>query len=50
VVSKLAAGREKDMTFAASLLDARLVHIDELLERAAMLPGSGPRVTAWLRA
>ena len=50
VVSKLAAGREKDITFAASLLDARLVNIDVLLARAAMLPASGRRVTAWLHA
>jgi hypothetical protein len=33
VVSKLAAGREKDYLFAAALLDARLVHADVLLER-----------------
>lgn len=50
VVSKLAAGPEKDIAFAASLLDARLVHIDILLMRAAMLPVSGRRVTSWLRA
>lgn len=50
VVSKLAAGREKDFAFAASLLNARLVGIDVLLTRAAMLPLSGGRVTAWLLA
>lgn len=50
VVSKLAAGREKDITFAASLLDARLVQVDVLLTRAAMLPVSGRRVVAWLHA
>lgn len=50
VVSKLAAGREKDIAFAATLLNARLVHIDVLLTRAAMLPASGQRVAAWLLA
>jgi hypothetical protein len=50
VVSKLAAGREKDITFAASLLDAGLVQVDVFLTRAAMLPVSGRRVTSWLRA
>lgn len=50
VVSKLAAGREKDIGFAASLLNARLVDIEVLLTRAAMLPISGHRVTAWLLA
>lgn len=48
VVSKLAAGREKDAVFATSLLDARLVHLDVLLERAARLPHSSERVIAWL--
>lgn len=50
VVSKLVAGREKDITFAASLLGAGLLQVDVLLTRAAMLPASGGRVIAWLRA
>jgi hypothetical protein len=50
VVSKLAAGREKDIAFAASLLDAGLVNLSIVLERAAVLPASAKRVTAWLRA
>jgi Nucleotidyltransferase of unknown function (DUF6036) len=50
VASKLAAGREKDMAFAASLLDARLVNVSVLLERAAALPAGAERVIAWLRA
>lgn len=45
VVSKLAAGREKDIVFAASLLDAELVGLDTLLARAAQLPRSSARVT-----
>jgi hypothetical protein len=50
VVSKLAAGRDKDVVFAASLLEARLVNLDVLIERAAKLSTSGERVTAWLTA
>jgi hypothetical protein len=48
VVSKLAAGREKDIVFATSLLDARLVALGTLLERAGLLPTSRKRVTTWL--
>ncbi len=50
VASKLAAGREKDISFATSLLDARLVNINVLLERAALLPVNAKGVLAWLRA
>ncbi len=38
VVSKLAARREKDFEFSFVLIEARLAHLDTLLERAAMLP------------
>ncbi|MGJ6127146.1 DUF6036 family nucleotidyltransferase [Mycolicibacterium sp. Y3] len=50
VVSKLAAGRGKDVVFAAALLDAGLVKLEVLTERAARLPASGDRVAAWLVA
>jgi len=50
VVTKLAAGREKDLEFAASLLDCGLVHLDVLVKRAALLPRSSSRVTGWLKA
>ncbi len=49
VLSKLAAGRDKDIVFAASLLDAHLVDLDILLDRAETLPRSGPRVLSWLQ-
>lgn len=48
VVSKLAAGREKDIAFAATLLDASLVDFEVLLERAEGLPKSSERVSNWL--
>lgn len=32
-LSKLAAGRQKDLDFVGALLDARLIHADVLLER-----------------
>lgn len=50
VVSKLAAGREKDFAFATSLIDARLVKLGTLVERAQLLPASSARVYAWLAA
>lgn len=50
VVSKLAAGRGKDVVFAAALLDAGLVELEVLIARAARLPASGDRVAAWLVA
>ncbi len=50
VLSKLAAGRGKDVVFAAALLDAGLVNLEVLVERAAGLPASGDRVGAWLVA
>lgn len=37
VVSKLVAGREKDLTFAAALIQERLVDVDTLLERAGTI-------------
>jgi hypothetical protein len=37
VVSKLVAGREKDLSFAAALLAARLVDVEILMERASTL-------------
>ena len=37
VISKLAAGREKDLRFAHALVDAHLVDVAVLLERVAML-------------
>ncbi|WP_169797555.1 hypothetical protein [Skermania pinensis] len=40
----------KDIVFAASLLDAHLVDLDILSERAGALPRSGPRVQSWLQA
>jgi hypothetical protein len=41
VVSKLVAGREKDINFAAALITAKLVNVDTLLERAELLPSPG---------
>lgn len=38
VVSKLVAGREKDFRFARALLDARLIRVEVLSERAELLP------------
>lgn len=37
VVSKLVAGREKDLSFAAALIRERLVDVDTLLERAGTI-------------
>lgn len=48
VVSKLAAGRDKDIAFASALLDAGIVDIDLLVERARALPRSYERAMAWL--
>lgn len=50
MVSKLGAEREKDVKFAASLLEGCLVDLDLLLERAARLPASSERVKAWIVA
>ncbi|BBY54026.1 hypothetical protein H7J07_05320 [Mycobacterium koreense] len=50
VASKLVAGREKDFVFAAALIDARLVELDTLAERAKNLPSSSARVLKWLEA
>jgi len=41
VVSKLVAGREKDVAFASALITAELVNVDTLLKRAELLPGPG---------
>jgi hypothetical protein len=51
VVSKLVAGREKDYVFAVALIDAGLVEVDVLRERALLVPGPpaiGRRVSGWL--
>lgn len=50
VLSKLAAGREKDVEFAAALLDAELVSLDLLDSRCSHLPRSGTKVRSWLEA
>jgi len=39
VVSKLVAGREKDRVFARALVEAGLVRVETLCERADLLPG-----------
>lgn len=53
VLSKLVAGRMKDYEFVTALLDAGLVQIDVLHERAELLP-VGPlrirRIVEWLYA
>lgn len=41
VVSKLVAGREKDLEFATALIRARLVDPNVLLERAELIPAPG---------
>lgn len=41
VVSKLVAGREKDVDFATALIAAGLVDTETLLKRAGKLPGPG---------
>jgi hypothetical protein len=41
VVSKLVAGREKDLEFAVALIRANLVDPEVLLERSALLPTPG---------
>lgn len=49
VASKLAAGREKDHTFCSALLDAELVDIDILRDRAARLPTDRvARAQSWI--
>lgn len=53
VVSKLAAGREKDFEFAAALLRAGLVDAGVLRERAEILdtvPAVRRRVVEWIDA
>jgi hypothetical protein len=52
VVSKLVAGREKDLDFATALIAAGLVDHDKLLDRAGALPRPGAvrkRVQASIR-
>ena len=41
VISKLVAGREKDLEFATALIGAGLVDAEALVERAGMLPVPG---------
>ena len=51
VVSKLVAGREKDLSFARSLLDADLIDPEVLSARAELLPGPAAvkrRVARWV--
>lgn len=50
VVSKLVAGRMKDLEFADALLRAELIQPDLLVERAQLLgvPANVRRVTGWL--
>ena len=51
VIAKLAAYREKDLSFAAALLDAGLIDLATLLDRAATIPPIyGMRVRNWLFA
>jgi hypothetical protein len=45
VVSKLVAGREKDLEFAVALIAAKLISVETLLERSAQLPGPGAVVS-----
>lgn len=52
VVSKLVAGREKDLAFAAALIKQQLVDVDTLLERAGTIDrpeGVRERVRAHIR-
>lgn len=53
VVSKLAAGREKDIAFALALIDADLVDVPTLYDRAQLLSDEHHvysfRVSQWLR-
>lgn len=50
VVSKLVAGRMKDLEFADALLQVGLIDANELIDRARMLeqPGIAGRVTGWV--
>lgn len=52
VVSKLVAGRLKDLEFAGALLAHELVQPEVLIERAGALevPLAGRRVAAWVRS
>ena len=53
MVSKLVAGREKDLVFAAALLDAGLIQASALMERAHMLdelPGVIRRIVRWIES
>jgi hypothetical protein len=52
VIAKLVAGRDKDYEFTVALLDAELIDVAVLLERAALLDVVGAvqrRVETWLR-
>jgi hypothetical protein len=51
VLSKLVAGREKDLVFAGALLDARLVNPDVLIERVPTMdisPMLQRRIISWV--
>jgi hypothetical protein len=51
VVSKLVAGREKDYTFAAALIESRLIDpavIAERIETVDVLPGLRQRLRNWI--
>jgi hypothetical protein len=54
VISKLVAGREKDLAFASALLDAGIVDTATLLERLAMVENVHSvvkaRIQSWLAA
>lgn len=52
VISKLVAGREKDLSFAAALIREQLVDVDTLLERAGAIDrpeGVRERVRGYVR-
>lgn len=52
-VAKLAAGREKDHTFVAAMLDAHLLDPAVISGRASEIPGRpelGPRINRWIDA
>jgi hypothetical protein len=54
VISKLVAGREKDLVFARALLEARLISLSILRARARFIDGATPatvnRIREWIAA
>jgi hypothetical protein len=54
VISKLVAGREKDLAFAGALIRAQLINPDVLLERLELLDAVHPlameRMHRWIQA